>query len=242
MDPLSPDVAATDSADPRDRIAALTAEVEMLRAARQSAVLEAQEAASRLRNMLASFRAVFRRTLEAAETLEDVSLHLTGRFDALARYGVGTLMGRSVELEDIVRDELLSVGESGGPRATVAGPPVDLTFRQASLMGLAVHELVTNSIKFGALAVNGGALSVSWTLSGTNEDVLRFFWTEAGVSVLSSAPMREGFGRRFIEGGLPYQLNARTSFELRPGGIRCEIVLPEVKAGSMMDMSGDHID
>lgn len=183
----------------------------------------------RLRNLLAACRSVIKQTLDDARSLEDVSLHLVPRFDALARLGAGTLSGGPTEVEDIVRDQLLNVQESDGARTRIVGPPVGLTIRQAPLMSLALHELVTNAVKFGALSHDDAKLAVEWDLVDGRRDVLRLLWTETGVPIVMSAPPREGFGRRFILHGLPYQLEAETSFQLRPGGITCEILLPGVQ-------------
>jgi len=51
-------------------------------------------------------------------------------------------------------------------------------------------------------------------------------WHESGVTVLTAAPIRTGFGREWIEQALPYQLGARTKFEIVPGGINCVIDIP----------------
>ena len=93
-------------------------------------------------------------------------------------------------------------------------------------MGLAIHELTTNAIKHGAVA-QGGTIAVEWSLEEASEGpLLRLRWTESGVSVMTSAPRPAGFGRKLIEEALPYEIGATTSFNLKPGGIECLILLP----------------
>ena len=182
----------------------------------------------RVRNMLATIRTVFNRTMDAAETLQEAADHFSGRLDTLARYE--SILARRphspVEFDTLVRDELLTLGFSDGERVVLQGPCVPLPHVGASLIGLAVHELATNSMKFGALSTPDGRLAVRWKLGPDEASGLAIEWIETGVPVLASAPFRSGFGRDFIEFGLPYQIDARTSFELRAGGLHCHIALP----------------
>lgn len=189
----------------------------------REAALE-RELQHRVRNMLAIIRSVFARTIETAETLQSAADHLTGRLDTLGRYQ--SLLGRRpdgvVDLEMLVWDELLTLGFDGSSRVTVRGSTVLLPLKVAELVGIAVHELATNAVKFGALAVHDGRLAVSWEILPETMG-LSLKWVETGVAVVASAPLRKGFGREYIEAALPYELNAKTSFELRPGGLLCQI-------------------
>lgn len=187
--------------------------------------LASGEVEHRARNTLALIRSTFVRTAEAGGSLEDVEMHLLGRFDTLARYQLASAnrANEGVDLECLIRDELRSFQFGDGPGIIVAGPAVRLTLDQAQPFALAIHELVTNSLKFGALATSGAALSIEWDVS---DGIMRLTWLETGVPVLGPAPQRRGFGRQYIEEALPYQLEAATSFAFRAGGIMCTISLP----------------
>lgn len=178
---------------------------------------------NRVRNNLAALRSIFSRTVEAGTDLTDVADHFRGRMDAIGRYqmGVGDFTMRGFDLDAIVRDELI-VFATDEPRIEVGGPPVRLGDRTAEALALAVHELATNSIKFGVLgdATGAGKLAIRWTVE---DERLTFVWHESGVSVVAPAPLPYGFGREFIEQGLPYQIGATTSFTLTPGEVRCVI-------------------
>jgi two-component system CheB/CheR fusion protein len=104
-------------------------------------------------------------------------------------------------------------------------------------MGIALHELVTNAIKFGALAQPGGSsrLRISWTVA---DDALDFEWSERGVPIVAPAPRPEGFGQEYIERVLPYQLDATSSFEVAPGGLTCRIHLPLHQGAGVADPYG----
>lgn len=221
--------AAKLSADPGE-IATLRG---ALAAATERERLLEYELQHRVRNMLAVLRSIFRRTRAIGGDQEQFAEHYQGRFDAIARLyshvqGDGTL---AVDVEDMLRDELLPTQWLDKPACVIDGPAIKLTGKSAELLGLAIHELATNSIKFGALGRNG-TLRIDWSReAGSRGSLLRFRWAEAGVPLVAAAPRPSGFGRELIEDAIPYQLGAATSFELRPGGMECVITLPWHEAG-----------
>jgi two-component sensor histidine kinase len=105
----------------------------------------------------------------------------------------------------------------------VALPPT-----AAQALGLAIHELATNAVKYGALAQPTGKLEVTWELKArkpTAEVALQ--WRESGVSMPAvGPPRRKGYGSELIERALPYQLSAKTQLEFGSDGVRCAIVVP----------------
>ncbi|MDF0488433.1 sensor histidine kinase [Sphingomonas sp. H39-1-10] len=179
----------------------------------------------RVRNMLAVVRSIFARTVEAGGALEDVADHFKGRLDAVSRYQFASAIDPrgTIDLDMMIWDEL-RVFEFD-PRVAAAGPEARVPYDIAVVLGLAFHELATNSIKFGALAdtARGATVHIRWELS---QGELSLTWEETGVSIVMPAPVPRGFGREFIEAALPYQIGATTAFELRPGGIRCTITVP----------------
>lgn len=180
------------------------------------------ETRHRVRNMLAIIRSICSRTF--GPDVQEIGDHFRGRLDALARFeiGRGDHLG-TCDLEEMVRDELRSFEFDS--QIDIAGPEVAIPTDIARLLGLALHELATNSIKFGVLSANDDRahLAIGWTRAN---DLLTLHWKETGISVIAAAPMETGFGREFIEQALPYQISATTSFELRPGGLVCTIALP----------------
>jgi len=187
---------------------------------------QAREAALRnelqhqVRNTLAITRSVFLRTMDKAESIEDARDHFVGRLDALAHYHARLAIGSQprFDLETMIWNELLSIALSSDERIEVAGPEVLLQRRVAGLIGLALHELATNSVKFGVLGgpSAGGRLQVRWVMAG---QLVQLEWAESGVPIVASAPIGSGFGRDFIENALPYQLNGDAHFEFVPGGL-----------------------
>lgn len=192
----------------------------------------------RMRNMVAMLRSVFSRTVEASPSPEEAAAHYLGRFDTIARFLTASGIGEkaSFDLETIVWDELHRYPVSGRDDVEVVGPSELLPYEVAQPIALALHELVTNSVKFGALDKPGQShLAIKWWRDG--EDlVLR--WQETKVSVLRAAPIPCGFGRTFIEQGLPYQIGARTSFAIEPGGVVCTIRIQRPVDASALSNEG----
>ena len=204
-------------------------------AAARRALIEAEarerllrgELQHRVRNMLAIVRSIFARSVAAGGDLETVADHFKGRLDVLARYQVarGAAPDGMVDFETMVQDELQSAQAARDSRVTWEGPEIRVPQDAAQLLGLALHELITNSIKFGTLSLppDRGTLAIRW---GLENDSFHFAWEECGMAVLGPAPLRQGFGREFIEQALPYQLGARTALAITPGAVSCDIHLP----------------
>ena len=123
----------------------------------------------RVRNTLAVVRSITRRTAATSETIEDYAMHLEGRIEAFARAQAMATRSAdaSVDLEEFIREELLAHAVRDEDKAHVNGPSIRLRAKAADSIGLAVHELATNAVKYGALSGNGGHIDVSWRVTGT---------------------------------------------------------------------------
>jgi two-component sensor histidine kinase len=181
----------------------------------------------RLRNNLALMRSIMRRSIETAASAELFALHLEGRIGALSRTQAGVTAAGSIglDLEELIRTELIANAVPEG-RCVVRGPAVRLHASGAESLGLAIHELATNSLKFGALTAPDGQLAISWDVTGDTPAALHLSWIESGITIVSAAPRRRGFGQELIECTLPYQLGARTRLTFSAGGLECEMDIP----------------
>ena len=181
----------------------------------------------RVRNILGVVRSIVARTVRSAGSLEELAAALDGRLATLARtQAVFTRGAGSVELEDLLRDEMVAVA-AREEQYSLEGPAVRLRREAAEALALALHELTTNAIKYGALSEPEGRLSVRWKVMNTRAGRrLSLEWRERGVRALSLNPSHNGFGRELIEEGLPFELGASTSLEFAPGGVRASIELP----------------
>jgi two-component system, chemotaxis family, CheB/CheR fusion protein len=174
-------------------------------------------------------RSIARRTGETSKTVEDHAMHLDGRINALAR--TQALVTRDpvagVGLEHLVAEELLAHAAREGEQVTISGPPVRLQAKAAENFGLAVHELATNAVKYGALSAKSGRIAVAWDVERTNGAArLTFEWTETGVPLDRTQPRRRGFGTELLERTLAYELGAEARAAFEPDGVRWRIELP----------------
>ena len=199
----------------------------------------------RVRNIMAVTRSIVARTGERAESVADYAALVGGRLLTLSR--VQALLTRSanagVPVATIVHDEV-SAQALREDQYDLSGPEVELSPKAAEILTLAVHELATNALKYGALAVPEGRVRVRWTLfEKRGESWLGFDWVEGGAPDLTQdesrnghAPAgRGGFGRELVEGRLPYELGGRGRLEIGPEGARCRLEFPLRDGASILE-------
>jgi len=185
--------------------------------------LLAREVDHRGKNTLALVQAIVRMT--RAETVPDFVRIATGRIGALAR--VHTLLAasswRGADLRQLVEEELAPYGANDAARVRVAGPDLALRASAAQALAMALHELATNAVKYGALSVPHGAVSVQWVCDGRSGFTLH--WSETGGPAVS-APDRSGTGTGVIERAVRSQLGGEVDFDWRADGLVCRIAVP----------------
>lgn len=199
---------------------------EEARAAEHQATLLA-ELQHRTRNLLGVIRSVARRTAESSDDLDTFLTHFDGRLAAIARTQSALTRNNasSASLEAMILEEFLAA--AGADQVTLKGPEVQLKGKSAESLSLAVHELVTNALKYGALTKPKGHVEVTWVIESHDAgEVLVLDWRETGVGVMDMTPKRAGFGRRLLERALPYELGAKTSLDFAPGGLHARIATP----------------
>jgi anti-sigma regulatory factor (Ser/Thr protein kinase) len=108
----------------------------------------------------------------------------------------------------------------------IDGPAVPLEPRAALALGMAIHELTTNAVKYGALSVPGGLVSVTWRLEQDEaERVLTLDWSESGGPPVTP-PKRRGFGMTLIERGLRQDMSADVQVDFAAAGVRARLTAP----------------
>jgi two-component system CheB/CheR fusion protein len=186
----------------------------------------------RVRNTLAVVRSIVNRTASSSATVEEMQAHLGGRLAAFSRVqsAVTRSPGQGVDLTALVQDELLAHAAREGPRLRVDGKQILLQPKAAESISLAIHELTTNAVKYGALGGERGRVEIGWRLEGVDgARSLRFEWVERDVAP-GTGPAREGFGTELLLRSLPYELDARTRIDFHPGGMRFEMLVPAARA------------
>ena len=174
----------------------------------------------RTKNLFAVIQALAHSSLRGNEILEEARQAFSSRLIVLARAHDRLLNAswKGISLSDLVRLEL----EAFPGRASIDGRDVVLVPQAAQNFALALHELSTNAVKYGALSKPEGHISVSWTIMGGNgARVLKFRWQETGGPPVTQ-PTREGFGTSLLKMTLG---DAR--IEYAPEGLIYEVEMPK---------------
>ena len=196
----------------------------------------------RARNTLAVIRSIASRSADTCETAEDYASHLLGRIDAIARVqAMAIIDGASgIDLGALAAEELLACAAHEGEQVTIDGPTLRLRLQAAETMALALHELATNAVKFGALATAEGHIWITWQrLRGNGVDRLAFEWREETGTLLEPGAAWRGFGTEVLERTLPYQLDATVERIVEASRLRWRIELPLTDRIALEPGNGD---
>lgn len=177
----------------------------------------ARELEHRCNNLLAVVQSIAVMSLPDKQTLADGRTAFEGRLRALARASRRLLKPDQtwVNLNDIVRTEM----EPFGNCIIADGPGAMLGPQQAQNLFLALHELVTNAAKYGALSNPHGRVYVSWAIADDDLSKLKFQWREAGGPQVDP-PQRTGFGTSLLRATF-----ADVKMDYRKDGLYCEFAI-----------------
>lgn len=180
----------------------------------------------RVKNMLTVITALARQTLKTLAR-EPAYAAFLGRLQAISNsYDLLTRDGwGDVPLRDIVLNEGKPYATEDG-RFIIAGPAVQLRPKAALALGMVIHELATNAVKYGALSEPAGRVAVTWEIGRRDKEAaLLVHWREAdGPQV--SPPSHQGFGSRLITQQVRYELHGDAVVEYRPTGLEATLTVP----------------
>lgn len=180
----------------------------------------------RMRRVLSVFRTVAAHMSRQGGPSGESALHLSGRIGALGRIVLAPVFADGVDLELLVLDEFL-LHAARPEQFSVSGVEVRLTPNAAELMSLAIHELATNAVKYGALSQSRAKIRVAWdveTRLGVRN--LRFEWLETAVRMTDETPLVPGFGSELVERVIARELKGEGKMLFLPDGVRCSIDIP----------------
>ena len=178
----------------------------------------------RVKNMLAVVQALARRSIAGAESLAQALESFTARLMALA--GAHDVITRETwtgaDLGEVIDRSLLRQVDRPG-RFRIEGPPVTVSPKLALSLSLALHELMTNAMKYGALSQEAGEVVLTWRTAEADSGArLHILWREEGGPPVSP-PRRRGFGSRLIERALAVEIAGRVRLDFAADGVICEI-------------------
>ncbi len=178
----------------------------------------------RVRNILGVIRGLIRQSQPSEEAVKDFVKVIDGRVHALARAHnqiTDDHWGPAPMQALIDAETAAFVNEKD--RVETDGAPVLLNPQAFSTMALVLHELVTNSTKYGSLSVPEGRVRLDWTRNEAGDLLLR--WCESGGPLVSK-PTRKGFGTTIIHRSVPYDLGGTATVDYLGTGVEASFRIP----------------
>ena len=190
--------------------------------AREALNLINEELKHRVKNTLTVLGAVATQTFRDASSKADLEKYK----QRLASFGrahdlLTAANWAAAPLQDVVRTALIPY-RTGEGRFTFSGPPLIVKSRQALALSLAIHELATNAMKYGALTMPSGRVSIAWT---SEDQEFVFIWQESGGPPVSE-PSSLGFGSRLISRVLRDDFGGAVDVSYESTGLVCCLTAP----------------
>lgn len=202
-------------------------EIENRRRSEKHQKLLINELNHRVKNTLAIVQSLAQQTFKSDIPSPIAKGIFEGRLSALAAAHSLLTQGHWEEtsLADIVSASVAAASGSAASQVTCEGPEVMLPPQTAVSFAMAVHELSTNALKYGALSREEGRVSVVWNLGANDRPRLQFEWREIDGPAVNE-PSKSGFGTRLIRRGLAAELCGEVELKFETSGLRCIISAP----------------
>ena len=187
----------------------------------------------RVKNTLAVVQGIAHQTFKGGEASAAARAAFEGRLHALAvAHNMLTQTNWThAPLAKLARDTLgPRLGQQS--RITIDGPVLLLDPKSALTISMALHELLTNAVKYGALSTDTGKVALTWSVDEPAR-LVRLDWRETGGPTVSP-PNRRGFGSRLIEKILADDLDGEVSLQFLPEGVVCSLrgTLPQAEGAT----------
>ena len=205
------------------RLAGVSLDITERKRAEERQKLLVNELNHRVKNSLATVQSIAAQTLRSVaapeffrDAFETRLIALSHTHDLLTRESWA-----GASLREVFDVELHAM--AGEDRVTFDYPAdVRLNPKAAVALGMGIHELATNAVKYGALSIPEGRVKVDWAIE---DGVLRLIWTETNGPPVTP-PARRGFGVRLLERGLAAELSGGVELTYDAAGLVCQMALP----------------
>jgi len=181
-----------------------------------------RELVHRVKNIMSVMTAVVNASLRDATSLDDARASVEKRVEALAR--AQTFLSQpevQVDLHQVVEDALKPF-ERSGDKVRIEGPELLVSAQESVALSLAIFELATNAVKYGALSADHGRIDISWS----SEDAdFRFSWQENGGPKITTRPSRSGFGSKLTNRIVPVYFDGKAKTHYEQDGLRYELIV-----------------
>ena len=181
-----------------------------------------RESSHRLKNAFSIVQSIANQTLRQATTIEEARVSLPARLLALASAQelLSHTENPSANFDAIIQSAIAPY-QTGESQFVINGPQAKLAGHQAFGLVLAVHELATNAVKYGALSVAGGHVAISWNVDP--DGTFEFAWRETDGPPVSP-PSRRGFGTRLVERTTALYFDGTSTLDFDATGVRFRLL------------------
>lgn len=171
----------------------------------------------RMKNMLTVITAMVGQSIRSAESLDQAAQATAARLTAYARvHDIFTEGAWSdADLREVVEAALAPHADGLDGRVTISGPELRFGAQHALAIALAIHELATNAVKYGALSTDRGRVVIDWESEG---ECFAFTWAETGAPPLDGTP-RPGFGSTLTDRIVPAYFSGFADKAFGPDGL-----------------------
>jgi two-component sensor histidine kinase len=202
----------------------MAADQQKLKTALDTQQLLTHEMGHRLKNLLAVVQALMNMAARRSATAADLAMKMTPALQALsAAQTVATSQsaesGSSADLREILQVILAPYHHA---KITLDGPRLDLGAQTTNVLALVIHELATNSTKYGALSSSKGTVSIEWRRHATEVSIQ---WSERGGPPITQIPSTAGFGTLLATKSIA-ALRGTISPDWAPQGLSVRITVP----------------
>jgi two-component sensor histidine kinase len=185
-----------------------------------------QELSHRSKNLLTIVQSIANQSLRNSKDQKDFQKRFNGRLGGLAASNDLLARGdwRGSSLRELIEFQLAPFIDLSSSQLDICGPEVTLAADASQAIGLALHELATNAVKYGALSSSQGKLSVSWVLDQSRGG-LKLEWRERGGPLVSH-PKDKGFGHVVIKNMIEQAVGGNVELDFAEEGLRWSLQAP----------------
>lgn len=179
----------------------------------------------RVRNILGLVQSLISQTSKKEATVSDFAKVLESRIQSLARaHDLITKQNwSSASFKELIQTETKAYLHQKSTRVQITGPDIEVAPVAFSTLALVMHELITNSAKYGSLSDQRGAVKLG--ISVRDDGSLDISWREVGGPAVK-APTRRGFGSVITEKSIPFELNGESKIDYHIAGVRAKFWIP----------------
>ena len=181
----------------------------------------------RVRNILTLIRGLISQSAGSERSVEDYTKVLGGRVYALSRAHdqITQKNWSPASLRTLIDNETEAyLGDDTG-RVSLTGGDIMLQPTAFTTLSLVLHELVTNSAKYGALSKSNGRVGIDLSRDATGD--LHLSWRETGGPIINKPPTRRGFGSTIIERAVPFELKGNAEVRFATTGLQVDLRVPD---------------